>query len=231
MYHKKLSQVKRTSRFPFKILLTIFLFAGLGISLAFNVVFFQKINGENIVVRVVDGDTFQLKSGKRVRLMGVDAPEYDRCGGRQAKARLTELISGENVTLQEEVTESYGRSLALVYVDNQFINKIILEEGWGRTDYRKNSQREVLTSAYHEAQVNKLGIFSDLCREEMGSENPKGDCVIKGNIDLSTYDKFYHLPGCPHYDEIVLDKDRGEGYFCSEEEAAKEGFRKASGCP
>lgn len=135
MPHKKLSQIKHNSGFPFKKLLIIFLSCGFGFSLIMNFVLFQKIKVENLVVKVVDGDTFQMKSGKRVRLMGVDAPEYDRCGGKEAKARLTELISGENVNLKEEVTESYGRSLALVYVDNQFINKIILEEGWGRTDY------------------------------------------------------------------------------------------------
>jgi len=37
---------------------------------------------------VVDGDTFQLKLGKRVRLLGVDAPEYNRCGGKEAKEAL-----------------------------------------------------------------------------------------------------------------------------------------------
>lgn len=200
------------------------------ISLGVNVFLFTERKNNSQVAEVVDGDTFQLKSGKRIRLMGVDAPEYDRCGGGEAKARLTQLISGENVNLKEEKQEAFGRSLALVYVKNQFINKIMLEEGWGRTDYRKNSQREVLTSAYHEAKVNKLGIFSDLCREEKGSESQTADCVIKGNIDQATYEKFYHYPGCRYYDQIVIDKDRGEGYFCTEEEASKAGFRKASGC-
>ncbi len=63
-----------------------------------------------MVAEVAGGDTFQLKSGKRVRLMGVDAPELDRCGGLQAKKDLTGLILGKQVRLAEGVTEKYGRT-------------------------------------------------------------------------------------------------------------------------
>jgi len=41
----------------------------------------------------------------------------------------------------------------------------MLEEGWERTDYRKNSQREILTQAFHKGQSEKQGIFSELCRQ------------------------------------------------------------------
>ena len=198
-------------------------------SLSLNYFFYKYISSQNVVVEVVDGDTFQLAGGKRVRLMGVDVPEYDRCGGKEAKNRLSELILDKKVTLKEEVKEGYGRTLALVYADNKFINEIMMREGWGRADYRKNSQREKLTKAFHLAQKEKLGIFSGLCREE-GSP-PFSECNIKGNIDKNTYEKFYHLPGCSQYDEVVIEKDLGEGYFCTEEEAVSAGFKRASGCP
>lgn len=178
-------------------------------------------------MEVIDGDTFQLRSGKRVRLLGVDAPEYNRCGGPEAKKRLKELIGQKIIDLREVTTEAYGRSLALVYAGSVFVNRVMLEEGWARTDYRKNSQREVLTAAFHQGQSQKKGIFSSLCREMMEVSG----CSIKGNIDKSTYEKFYHLPGCKHYNEIVIEKDIGEGYFCTEEEASAAGFQKASGCP
>ena len=209
--------------------LIIFLFLISVISIGLNFIFYKSIKSNNLVVEVVDGDTFQLNSGKRVRLMGVDAPEYDRCGGQQAKERLTELILDKKVTLKEEIKDSYGRTLALVYEDGNFINRIILEEGWGRTDYRKNSMRDVLTSAFHNAKEGELGIFSSLCSHK--DHVPVGECLIKGNIDQNTYNKFYHLPECKHYDEIVINEDLGEGYFCSEEEAQAAGFRKTSTCP
>ncbi|MBU0619137.1 thermonuclease family protein [Patescibacteria group bacterium] len=199
------------------------------VSLGLNGFFYYQNQEDNRVVEVVDGDTFQLKSGKRVRLMGVDAPEYDRCGGEQAKARLKELILDQRVQLREEVTEAYGRSLALVYVDRRFINEIMMTEGWGRIDYRKNSQRQVLTDSFHQAQEAKLGIHSDLCRQI--GQTPDPDCVIKGNIDLNTYEKFYHLPGCSHYNQVVMQLDVGDQYFCTEAEASAAGFTKASACP
>ncbi len=161
--------------------------------------------------------------------MGVDAPEYDRCGGAEARKKLTDLILNKTITLSEEVTEAFGRSLALVYADNKFINKLILESGWGRTDYRANSKRNELTAAFHLAQGKKLGIWSSLCREE--ETKIENGCLIKGNIDKATYKKFYHLPNCRQYDLVIIEKDIGEKYFCTEEEAQKAGFKKSLGCP
>jgi hypothetical protein len=47
----------------------------------------------------------------------------------------------------------------------------------------------------------------------------------------ATYKKYYHLPGCKQYGQIVIEKDIGERYFCSVTEAAKAGFLKSAGCP
>lgn len=223
-----IKRVSSAKRFDTKYVIIFLLLVISTFSLGTNLFFYKRLQSENTVVEVVDGDTFQLSSGKRVRLMGVDAPEIDRCGGREAKERLTELISNKNVTLSEETTEAYGRSLALVYIGNTFVNKIMLEQGLARTDYRKNSQRDALTSAYHTAKEAKIGIFSSLCRQQ--GEIPAGKCLIKGNIDKNTYEKFYHLPECNHYNEVVIDQDLGEGYFCSEQQAIESGFRKAAGC-
>lgn len=216
----------RFSILPFlSALLSLFLLASLGV----NFYLFNKLSSGNIVVEVADGDTFQLASGKRIRLMGVDAPEFDRCGGKEARDRLSSLILNRIVSLKEEASEAYGRTLALIYVNNILVNKVMLEEGWGRTDYRKNSQRDILTAAFHLAQAKQLGIFSSLCREK--SPSSPSSCLIKGNIDKNTYQKFYHFPGCRQYDQIVIEKDIGERYFCTEEEASAAGFIKASGCP
>ena len=209
-----------------KLFTSVFLLASF-VSFALNINFYQKIQEENRVIEVADGDTFQLKSGKRVRLMGVDAPEYDYCGGQEAKARLQELILNKKVKLEEEISEAFGRALALVWVDKSLVNQMMLKEGWGRPDYRKNSQRDVLTAAYHEAQAGKVGLFS-LC---ISTHPFKASCLIKGNIDQATYQKFYHLPTCRHYQEVKLNLAFGEQWFCSEKEALAAGFKKASGCP
>ena len=208
--------------------------------------YFVKERGLSLTVsEVVDGDTFQLSSGKRVRLMGVDAPEYNRCGGKEARTLLTQLILNEQVIVEEGVQETFGRSLALVYttkyffMKDQLVNKIIMEKGWARPDYRKNSQREILTAAFHEAKNKNLGIWSPLCREapniSQPTQSPKSPqsslCLIKANIDKATYKKYYHLPGCKQYNQIIMEKDIGEQYFCTEDEATRAGFLKSAGCP
>lgn len=202
------------------------------ISLIANFYFLQNKQEDNRVVAVADGDTFQLQSGQRVRLMGVDAPELERCGGPEAKARLSHLLLNKTVTLKESVKENFGRTMSLVYVDGQLINKTLMAEGWGRPDYKKNSQRDALTAAYHQAQDKKAGLWS-LCI----NPNPPNDphfpnrpCLIKGNIDTATYEKFYHQESCRHYAQIVLNTAYGDQWFCSEEEAQKSGFKKSASC-
>ena len=99
---------------PFLLVLFAVVVAFLSLFIAFFLLHRQA--EESTVVEVVDGDTFQLKSGKRIRLMGVDAPEYNRCGGKEAKEFLGSLIFGKQVKLTEETPEAYGRTLALVWV-------------------------------------------------------------------------------------------------------------------
>lgn len=208
-----------------KVVIIAFFVVSFGINLFFSYFFIQQYR----VTEVVDGDTFQLSSGKRVRLMGVNAPEYNRCGGPEAKKLLQNLILNKYVFLAEEAQETFGRVLALVYTEKGLINKIVIEEGWGRPDYRKNSQREILTAAFHEANKGEKGIYSSLCRVE--AKNTPESCYIKGNIDKNTYKKYYHLPECKQYNQIVLEKDIGEQCFKTEDEAVNAGFTKASGCP
>ena len=123
------------------------------ISLIFN---FKFLREKSLVTQVVDGDTFQLKSGERVRLMGVDAPEIEHCGGPEAKKVLAGLILNKNVNVEETVKEKYGRTMALVYVDGKLVNKMMLEQGWGVPDYRKNSQRDILTTGRHTRCLKKF---------------------------------------------------------------------------
>lgn len=139
------------------------------------------------VVEVVDGDTFQLASGKRVRLLGVDAPEYNRCGGSEARELLKKTILNKPVILTEEMQETYGRSMALTYtikfffLKDQLVNRIIMVEGWARPDYRNNSQREVLTAAFHKAKDNNLGIWGPLCRSTDSTDLPAEASAKEGS--------------------------------------------------
>lgn len=181
------------------------------------------------VVDVHDGDTFTLKSGDRVKLLGSNAPELGNCLADEATQKLKEFVNNKVIELKEEKRDTYGRRMGLVYVDGQFINQQMLKLGLARPDYTSNSQNEVLKAAYKEASGNNIGIHSSVCKK-INPTPPNSKCVIKGNIDKASWDKFYHVPSCRHYNQIVLDLDLGEGYFCSEKEAQDAGFRLAPDC-
>jgi hypothetical protein len=60
-----------------------------------------------------------------------------------------------------------------------------------------------------------------------GCDVPPPGCDIKGNISFRTGEKIYHLPGGGFYDETRIDPGKGETWFCTEEEARANGWRRA----
>ena len=197
-------------------------------SLFANTLFGWNYYSGNTVVKVWDGDTFDLKNGTRVRLLDVDSPEMGLCGSEAAKHRLEELVLGKFVTVKELTFEEFNRHNGLVYQGKQLINAIMIKEGWGRLHYNPSSQKEKLKAAYKYAQENKQGIFGMGCID-VEPENP--NCKIKANIDEDTLKKSYHLPNCRDYGRVKIDRDRGEDYYCSGKEAEADGFIKAVNCP
>ncbi len=196
------------------------------ISLIVNTFFGWNYYSGNIVTKVLDGDTFDLTNGTRVRLLDVDSPETGLCGYDEAKQRLEELVLGKFVTIKEIAYEPYNRDQGLVYQGNRLINEIMIKEGWGRIKYNASSRHEDIKAASHYAKENKQGIFGLDCQWN----EPYGKCRIKGNIDEDTLKKSYHLKSCRDYDRVVIDLDRGEEFFCSEEAAQAAGYKKAYGC-
>ena len=51
--------------------------------------------------------------------------------------------------------------------------------------------------------------------------------VIKGNVDARTGDRLYHVPGGLFYGTTVVDESQGDRWFCTEEQAIAEGWRKS----
>lgn len=106
------------------------------------------------VARVVDGDTLELSTGEKVRLIGVDTPEAryndklsrdSKKSGKDSRAIIAlgikaskftkDLCLNKKVRLDYDVEkhDRYDRILAYVYLeDGTFINARIIEEGYGR---------------------------------------------------------------------------------------------------
>ena len=103
--------------------------------------------------RVVDGDTidaeidlgFDIKVKKRVRFMGINAPESrtkdleEKARGLAAKDRVKQLLEGcENITLKSHGVGKFGRCLGEIMLDmidgNQkltlvSLNELLIKEG------------------------------------------------------------------------------------------------------
>jgi endonuclease YncB( thermonuclease family) len=198
-------------------------------SLLLNGYFVLSKQKESTVVDVHDGDTFTLGDGQRVRLLGADAPETERCGAEEAKTLLESLVLGKQIQITEEKRDTYGRRMGLVHVGTTLVNEQMLKQGFARPDYTASSKSEALKAAYKEATEAKRGIHSSLCKN-ISPTPPSPSCTIKGNIDKATYTHYYHLPTCRHYNQIVLDADMGEQFFCSETDAKTAGFTIAPDC-
>jgi len=215
---------KRRLKLQIKDILTSVLAGILIFSVLTNIYFLFQNSRRNRVTKVIDGDSFETFDGRRIRLLGVAAPELVNCMGPQAKDMLKILLEGKSVRLKDTLKDDYGRLLANVFAGSRFINKEIIASGLGKYVSAKNRYHLELQKAYSDAKINNLGIFSPLCR----SLQPENDCLIKGNIRGAQ--KIYHLPGCLNYDQVIIDRSYGDSWFCSEEEAQNSGFTRSENC-
>ncbi len=60
-----------------------------------------------------------------------------------------------------------------------------------------------------------------------GCVTPPPGCAIKGNINFETKEKIYHVPGGEFYDQTTIDPRDGERWFCTEQEAVANGWRRS----
>jgi endonuclease YncB( thermonuclease family) len=189
----------------------------------------QRSDQGTQVIEVLDGDTILLENKVRLRLRHLDAPELEYCGGQAAKDFLEKMVKGKKVIIQEQVIDQQGRPLALIYLGRQLVNLKILEAGLARYHHDQSSQAERLKAAGQEAKNNQLGLYGPECYQTENLSQP--DCVIKGNIDASNQSlKRYYFPGCAQYEFTIVEKDRGEQWFCTEKEARAAGYTKAKSC-
>jgi micrococcal nuclease len=95
------------------------------------------------ITNIVDGDTvdaiidvgFRQFTTQRLRLLGIDTPELNdkvlenRDKAKQAKEYLASLILGKSVIVQTSKSDSFGRWLGTIYLDDLNINEHLIETG------------------------------------------------------------------------------------------------------
>lgn len=197
---------------------------------------------------VMDGDSLEI-AGRRIRLVGIDAPEFDQtctrggerwACGQEAKAQLASLIGGQRVECAGLERDAHARLLAVCSVGYTELNKTLVEFGWA-VAYRGFSDAYVGQEA--QAKAARLGLWSSEFVFPWDYRNAKASpaptfvaprpmvrarpaqsfagCVIKGNHSRRG-EWIYHLPGMKYYNAT-----RAEEMFCSEADAQRAGYRRS----
>jgi endonuclease YncB( thermonuclease family) len=197
------------------------------------------------VASVIDGDTIEIH-GRRIRLHGFDAPEsaqrcLDKDGapwpcGQRASLALADKIGRRTVTCRPVDIDRWERLVARCFVGGEDLGAFMVAGGHA-VAYRKYSERYV----HHERAARRAGVGMwagsfvmpwDWRRGkriepfQAPPDAPPG-CPIKGNIN-SRGERLYHAPGGRWYEQVRIDRYRGERWFCTEDEATAAGWRRAS---
>lgn len=205
------------------------------------------------VVKVVDGDTFEVAGGDKVknvvvRILNIAAPDRGECYFEEARDVLKKLIEGKEVRLRKDVSgaDKFGRLLRHAFLpsetekeDDILISQYMVEKGFAKAiptapDFE---YKRYLAQMENKAIAGNLGVWGNCKKElpkyfgdttDMQPEDP--DCIIKGNISTENPTQYYFLPSCAPYSQIKIDAERGERYFCSEKEAEEAGFDRSPTC-
>jgi endonuclease YncB( thermonuclease family) len=116
------------------------------------------------VAQAGDGDSLTIGS-ERMRLFGIDAPEFDQscrgpsgtyaCGKHSAD-QLSSLVTGRTIRCVPVAKDQYDRTLARCYLQGTEINRVMVASGYAIA-YRRYSLDYV--SAEETARRNKRGLW------------------------------------------------------------------------
>ena len=120
------------------------------------------------ILKITDGDTIRVSTGKDVRLLQIDTPEpmSSECYSNESTATLTKLISGKTVRLESDPVsaniDQFGRDLRYVFVGKTNINLKLVELG-AAAPYFFNGEKGKywwqLLKAAEKAKKNKVGLW------------------------------------------------------------------------
>lgn len=129
------------------------------------------------LVRIADGDTITVRAPRghdeKIRLMGIDAPEMNYgkgrpdCAAREATRALDLLIGNHPLRLERFGKDTYGRTLAYVWVDSPngpsaktTVNEWLLREGHAELfRIARHPQRAAFERAQRQAKTAKKGMW------------------------------------------------------------------------
>ena len=123
------------------------------------------------ITKIIDGDTVYFQTNghndsKKLRLVGIDAPEIKQPFGRQSRKCLSNLINNQSVQIISFGEDRYKRTLAKILIEKIDINLAMIKNGcaWFYRRY-KNTLDIDDQVMYDQAEIfaieNKKGLFSN----------------------------------------------------------------------
>ena len=113
---------------------------------------------------VTDGDTLwvQPDSGgavRKLRMLGVDAPEICQSGGKAARDMLAQLALQRRVTVKVSYYDRYGRGLATVALDGQDLGARMVRAGQAWS-YGWRGRPGLYAAEEAQARQSRSGVFA-----------------------------------------------------------------------
>ena len=118
------------------------------------------------LVHVLDGDSLIVDTAGgevEIRLSGVNAPDRDECGHREATARLAAMVDDARLAMAIEGTDQFGRTLGRLVADGSDVALALVREGHGLAMTTAANSYELL-AAEDTAYAEGIGMWSpDFC--------------------------------------------------------------------
>ncbi len=145
------------------------------------------LNGYNLqavkLAKVIDGDTIELTDGRKVRMLGIDAPETEHspraknrgtadCFAKESTDYLKKLLHSKKLYLRldpsKNIHDKYGRVLAYIFVKDgaQFrnVNLEMIKNGYAY-EYTYHHEKYLYQTEFKKAQElakqAKRGLWAD----------------------------------------------------------------------
>jgi endonuclease YncB( thermonuclease family) len=139
---KKKSEALKSENLSVLVLLIIFFIITISIYYLSGIYKIEKNKSNsynNLVIKVIDGYTFELENEERVRLLCVEAPEEGKPGYSESKSFLESLILNKSVKMEKDISDKdkYNQLLRYVGVNDSsgneiFVNKEIFKKNFAK---------------------------------------------------------------------------------------------------
>ena len=136
-----------------------------------------------VVARISDGDSLRCRDGRRIRLIGIDAPEQQqRPYAAEAQAALLRMAPpGTALKLETDAapTDRYGRVLAYAWRESVLVNEALVRAGWAvqYTVPPNVKYADRLGRAQKEARAQGRGLWSGRAFECAPVDFRRGSCL------------------------------------------------------